>query len=139
MVTLSVLDQSPIRKGGTAAQALRETIELARLEVADYLAEDGSVRAVSNLRATVAVNGVERPLHFNSQLVVESIDAYLAERAGWTIAPCPRCGLGEGLDPPSVMAATRFPDAGGTIEAFTAHCVACGPPSALSFSRRAPA
>ncbi len=31
MVTLSVLDQSPIRKGGTAAQALRETIELARL------------------------------------------------------------------------------------------------------------
>lgn len=66
-------------------------------------------------------------------------EAYLAERAGWTIAPCPRCGLGEGLDPPSVMAATRFPDAGGTIEAFTAHCVACGPPSALSFSRRAPA
>ena len=31
MVTLSVLDQSPIRKGGTAAQALCETIELARL------------------------------------------------------------------------------------------------------------
>ncbi len=31
MVTLSVLDQSPIRRGGTAAQALRETIELARL------------------------------------------------------------------------------------------------------------
>jgi len=28
---LGVLDQSPIRKGGTAAQALRETLDLARL------------------------------------------------------------------------------------------------------------
>ncbi|MCC7363551.1 MAG: LLM class flavin-dependent oxidoreductase [Dehalococcoidia bacterium] len=31
MVALSVLDQSPIRSGGTAAQALRESIELAEL------------------------------------------------------------------------------------------------------------
>ena len=31
MLTLSVVDQSPIRKGGTAADALRETIELARI------------------------------------------------------------------------------------------------------------
>jgi luciferase family oxidoreductase group 1 len=30
MVTLSVLDQSPIREGGTGAQALRESIDLAR-------------------------------------------------------------------------------------------------------------
>src|SRR5438046_2461156 len=29
--TLSVLDQSPIREGGTAADALRESVELARL------------------------------------------------------------------------------------------------------------
>ena len=29
-VTLSVLDQSPIRAGGTAAQAISETVELAR-------------------------------------------------------------------------------------------------------------
>ena len=77
-----------------------KTIELARLEVADYLAEDGSVRVVSNLRAAIAVNGVERPLHFNSQLVVESIDAYLVERARRMQ------GLGEraryrGLDPQS--------------------------------------
>lgn len=77
-----------------------KTIELARLEVPDYLAEDGSVRGVSNLRAAVAVNGVERPLHFSSQLVVESIDAYLVERARRMQ------GLGErgryrGLDPHS--------------------------------------
>jgi luciferase family oxidoreductase group 1 len=31
MMTLSILDQSPIRPGGTAAEALAETIELARL------------------------------------------------------------------------------------------------------------
>ena len=31
MVTLSVLDQSPVRAGGTAAQALRETLQLAEL------------------------------------------------------------------------------------------------------------
>ncbi|HZD25814.1 MAG TPA: LLM class flavin-dependent oxidoreductase [Alphaproteobacteria bacterium] len=31
MLTLSVLDQSPIRKGGTAAQAIAETLELAQL------------------------------------------------------------------------------------------------------------
>jgi luciferase family oxidoreductase group 1 len=31
MVRLSVLDQSPVREGGTGAQALRETIDLARL------------------------------------------------------------------------------------------------------------
>ena len=30
MVTLSILDQSPIRKGGTAAEALRNTIDLAQ-------------------------------------------------------------------------------------------------------------
>lgn len=35
MVTLSVLDQSPIRRGGTAQDALRETLELA--EIADRL------------------------------------------------------------------------------------------------------
>ncbi len=30
MLTLSVLDQSPVRRGGTAAEALRETVELAK-------------------------------------------------------------------------------------------------------------
>lgn len=32
IVRLSVLDQSPIRSGGTAAQALAESIELARIK-----------------------------------------------------------------------------------------------------------
>ncbi|MBK9030140.1 MAG: hypothetical protein IPL61_02175 [Myxococcales bacterium] len=62
-------------------------------------------------------------------------EAYLAERAAWTITPCPRCGLGEGLDPPSVMAATRFPDAAAPPIMFTAHCPLCGPPAALTLAR----
>ena len=52
-------------------------------------------------------------------------DAYLAERAGWRITPCTGCGLAETLDPPSVMAATRFPSADGPVVSFTAHCPAC--------------
>ena len=36
-IRLSVLDQSPIREGGTAADAIRETIELAqRVEILGY-------------------------------------------------------------------------------------------------------
>ncbi len=54
-------------------------------------------------------------------------DAYLAERGSWRIAPCTSCGLAETLDPPSVMAQTRF---AGTAAAdapvmFSAHCAAC--------------
>ena len=59
-------------------------------------------------------------------------DAYLDERARWTIGACPRCGLGEAFEPPSVLAAARFP--GDEVIAFTAHCPMCGPPSAQSFA-----
>jgi hypothetical protein len=63
--------------------------------------------------------------------------AYVAERADWTIEPCPSCGLREGLDPPSVMARTRFPDAGDAVpEMFSAHCAMCGPPHAQMLARR---
>jgi hypothetical protein len=54
-------------------------------------------------------------------------DRYLDERAGWRITPCARCGLHEGLDPPSVMAATRFPDLAVDVRppAFSAPCPLC--------------
>ncbi|MEZ4401664.1 MAG: hypothetical protein R3B06_16680 [Kofleriaceae bacterium] len=65
-------------------------------------------------------------------------DAYLAERPAWTITACPRCGLGEGFDPPSVMARARFPDAPGPPVMFTAHCPLCGPPAARVLARREP-
>lgn len=54
-------------------------------------------------------------------------DAYLAERTAWVFTPCDRCGLHEGLDPPAVMAATRFPALAADDRplAFTSQCPAC--------------
>ena len=60
----------------TAAKPL----EIARLEVRDYLAEDGSVREESVLRADAAINGKERPLFFASAKAIAAVDAYLDER-----------------------------------------------------------
>lgn len=52
---------------------------------------------------------------------------YQRERPGWLFVPCNGCGADQGLDPPTTMARTRFPDApGGSIPiAFTAFCP-CG-------------
>jgi integrase len=60
----------------TAAKPL----EIARLEVRDYLTEDGSVRKESMMRADAAINGRERPLFFASTKLVAAMDAYLDER-----------------------------------------------------------
>jgi len=46
--------------------------------------------------------GLPHPLHVT--------DAYLAERSQWAFAPCDKCGTDQALDPPTVMARTRFPD-----------------------------
>jgi len=55
-------------------------IEIARLEVRDYLSHDGSVRAVSELRAEAAARGRPRSLYFHSTRACAAIDAYLHER-----------------------------------------------------------
>lgn len=60
----------------TAAKPL----EIARLEVRDYLAPDGSVRMESIIRPEVAINGVRRPVYFCCDAVNMAIDQYLAER-----------------------------------------------------------
>lgn len=60
----------------TAAKPL----EIARLEVRDYLNEDGSVREESIMRPDAAINGEARPLFFFSAKANAAIDAYLAER-----------------------------------------------------------
>jgi integrase len=60
----------------TAAKPL----EIARLEVRDYLSEAGLVREESVMRADAAINGKERPLFFVSAKVVAAVDAYLEER-----------------------------------------------------------
>ncbi len=56
-------------------------LEVARLEIRDYLNLNGSVREKSVLRAEVAKNRTERPLFFTSAFVRSVIDAYLATRA----------------------------------------------------------
>jgi len=55
--------------------------------------------------------------------------AYLDDRAGWLVRGCTRCGLSEGLDPPSTMA-----DADAAT--FTASCPVCGPSGTRTFLRR---
>lgn len=75
-------------------------LEIARLEVRDYLDAQGQVRRVSALREEVAINGRERPLLFGSARLDEAMSAYLAERALLKLG----LGVGEqyrGLDPRS--------------------------------------
>ncbi|MES2299413.1 MAG: site-specific integrase [Pseudomonadota bacterium] len=55
-------------------------LEIARLEVRDYLCIDGSVREESVMRAEVAINRSARPLFFASQRAIAAIDDYLADR-----------------------------------------------------------
>ena len=55
-------------------------LEVARLEVADYLHEDGTVKVQSEVREQVAVNHRARPLYFSSAAARDAIDAYLATR-----------------------------------------------------------
>jgi integrase len=55
-------------------------IEIARLEVRDYLNSDGSIRERSEMRPETAVNGRSRPLFFTSSRACAAVDAYLVER-----------------------------------------------------------
>lgn len=61
----------------TAAKPL----ELAQLEVRDYLDESGAVREHSSMRADIAVNGKERPLLFCDPHLTAAMDAYFVRRA----------------------------------------------------------
>ncbi|HEX8115225.1 MAG TPA: hypothetical protein VF516_46175 [Kofleriaceae bacterium] len=70
--------------------------------------------------------GLEQPL----QVTLE----YLEERENWRIVPCNKCGMGECLDPPSVMAKLRFPDQppDAVTTMFTSFCPRCGGMQMLS-------
>lgn len=75
-------------------------IELARLEVRDFLNPNGTVRARSMLRSESALNGTSRPLFFVAPAAQESILRYLTHRA---LARCRGASLETlpylGLDP----------------------------------------
>jgi len=60
----------------TAARPL----EIARLEVRDYLDAEGHVRRISEVREEVAITGRARPLLFRSTRLDEAMNEYLAER-----------------------------------------------------------
>jgi integrase len=82
-------------------------LEVARLEVRDYLAVDGNVRRETELRAAVAINGKARPLYFGSNRLNDALAAYLRERQKL------RHGVGEpehhrGLDPDSRLFLTTL-------------------------------
>lgn len=74
------------------------SLEVARLQVSDYLDVSGVVKLRSELRAEVAITGRARPLHFRSVRLTTAIDEYLAMRVRL------RQGMGSdgqyrGLDP----------------------------------------
>ncbi|MDB5924553.1 MAG: site-specific integrase [Betaproteobacteria bacterium] len=77
-------------------------LEIARLEVHDYLNADGSVREESVIRAEVAINHKIRPLFFSSQNATASIDNYLTERVRHSFGTSNQAGY-RGLDPQSPL------------------------------------
>ena len=87
-------------------------IEIARLEVRDYLNHDGTIRESSEMRPEAAVNGRTRPLFFTSSHACVAIDAYLAERArrkfGVVVGPVAPGGVAyRGLDPVGALFLTE--------------------------------
>ncbi len=55
-------------------------LEIARIEVRDYLHADGSVCRESELRAEAAINGKLRPLYFSSKRLDDALAGYFRER-----------------------------------------------------------
>ena len=55
-------------------------LEVARLEIRDYLNEDGSLREISVMREDATINRKSRPLFFTTKKVTDAIDVYLDER-----------------------------------------------------------
>lgn len=73
-------------------------LEVARLQVSDYLTATGAVQSSSALRAEAAITGRARPLHFRSNRLNKALEEYLALR----VRLCQGLGSAEqfrGLDP----------------------------------------
>lgn len=73
-------------------------LEIARLEVRDYLNADGSVRRASEMRAEVAIINKARPLYFASTRLDEALGYYLNERLNRQLR-LGEPGAFRGLDP----------------------------------------
>ena len=96
-------------------------IEIARLEVRDYLNRDGSVRESSEMRSEAAVNRRSRPLFFTSSRTRAAVDAYLIERARRKLGVAGSGATGDGayrgLDPPQCAVPDR--NAAGASKSLT--------------------
>lgn len=55
-------------------------LEIARLQMGDYLQADGKVRRASLLPATASITGKPRPMFFASRTLVEAMEECLSER-----------------------------------------------------------
>ncbi|MBE0550544.1 MAG: site-specific integrase [Rubrivivax sp.] len=77
-------------------------LEIARIEVRDYLGTDGSVRRASELRAEAAITGKPRPLYFTSTRLDDALAAYLSERVEQGQGVTTGSGY-RGLDPHSCL------------------------------------
>lgn len=77
-------------------------LEVARLQVRDYLSADGNVRRASEMRPEAAINGRWRPLYFRSARLDEALGRYLAQRAQRAQAGASD-GRFRGLDPLSPL------------------------------------
>ena len=75
-------------------------LEIARLEVRDYLDPDGSVRRESHMRAEVAITGKPRSLYFASTRLDEVLTLYFEERLALNLG-VHVAGAYRGLDPTS--------------------------------------
>ena len=84
-------------------------LEIARLEVRDYLHADGSVCRESELRAEAAINGKLRPLYFSSCRLDDALTAYFRER----------CDCGHGVGVPDCYRGSTIRTAGLFLVALT--------------------
>ena len=75
-------------------------LEVARMEVRDYLDAEGGVRKESEIRAKVAITGKSRPLHFSSTKLDQVLALYLEERLTQKLG-VRKAGAYRGLDPDS--------------------------------------
>ena len=93
VVSSEEIDQAVHRIRGRSAQPARDValfymlfatgarpLEIARMELRDYLNADSSVRRESELRAEAAITGRSRPLFFASSKLDDALSAYLHVR-----------------------------------------------------------
>lgn len=113
VVSAAEIDQAVHRIRGRSSQPVRDIalfymlfatgarpLEIARIEVRDYLDSNGNVRRESELRAEATITGRSRPLFFASSKLDDALSVYLRVRLE------SRQGLGptpsfRGLDPES--------------------------------------